>query len=155
MFLKDKVESLIEKFLQERTDIFLISCKISADNKIEVIIDGDEGISIQDCLQCSRAIENNLDREEEDFALSVYSAGVTNPLILPRQYKKNLGRELKVFLEGGKEINGVLEQVKDDKITLTWKERIPKEKGKGKVTVELREEIEIQNIQKATINIKI
>lgn len=155
MFLKDKVESLIEKFLQERADVFLISCKVSADNKIEVIIDGDEGISIQDCLQCSRAIENNLDREEEDFALSVYSAGVTNPLILPRQYKKNLGRELKVFLEEGKEINGVLEQVKEDKITLTWKERIPKEKGKGKVTVELREEIEIQNIQKATINIKI
>lgn len=92
MSLEQKVNLLLNDFLQTRTDLFLISCKISPLNQIEIIIDGDEGVSIQDCLDCSRAVENNLDREEEDFELSVLSAGISNPLQTTRQYIKNIGR---------------------------------------------------------------
>ncbi|MDR2123064.1 MAG: ribosome assembly cofactor RimP [Flavobacteriaceae bacterium] len=154
MTLEGKVNLLIEEFLQTRTDLFLISCEISSSNKIEVTIDGDEGISIQDCLDCSRAIENNLDREEEDFELSVYSAGVFNPLQQPRQYKKNIGRDLTVTTTEGTERKGTLTEADEEGIALTWKERRPKEKGKGKETVELKEQIPYENIKKAIISIK-
>ena len=54
------------------------------------------GLPLKDCMKVSRAIEHNLDREEEDFSLEVASAGATSPLVLPRQYTKNIGRKLKV-----------------------------------------------------------
>ncbi len=154
MTLEGKVNLLLGEFLQTRTDLFLISCKVSPTNQIEVIIDGDEGVSIQDCLDCSRAIENNLDREEADFELSVYSAGATSPLQISRQYIKNIGRELKVITAEEKEISGVLEKADEEEIELSWKERRPKEKGKGKETVEVKEQIPYNKIKKATIIIK-
>ncbi|MDR1877900.1 MAG: ribosome assembly cofactor RimP [Flavobacteriaceae bacterium] len=154
MILEEKVKLLIAGFLETRPDLFLIAGKVFPDNKIEVIIDGDNGVSIQDCLDCSRAVENNLDREEEDFELSVYSAGISSPLQLPRQYKKNIGRDLKIMTEEGTEISGTITDTDEEGVTLTWKERRPKEKGKGKVTVELKEQVPYKNIRKAIISIK-
>lgn len=154
MALEEKVNVLLEEFLQTRADLFLISCKVSQTNKIEVTIDGDEGVSVQDCLDCSRAIENNLDREEEDFELSVYSYGVTNPLLYPRQYVKNKGRDLQIITIENRELNGTIVDADEEKVVLTWKERRAKEVGKGKVTIEVKEEIFYSNIKRATINIK-
>ena len=94
MDFKTRVEELIQAFLEERKDIYLVDLKISAGNDVVVILDGDESLSIQDCLDVSRAIEFNLDREEVDFSLQVMSAGLSEPLKLPRQYRKNVGREL-------------------------------------------------------------
>ena len=85
MNFRQKVEALLNDFLATREDLFLIDLKISAGNDIIVILDGDNSLSIQDCLDASRSIENNLDREEEDFSLQVMSAGVTDPLKIPRQ----------------------------------------------------------------------
>ncbi|MGM5630377.1 ribosome assembly cofactor RimP [Apibacter raozihei] len=154
MKLKDKVDTLLNDFLQTRTDLFLISCKVSPLNQIEIIIDGDEGVSVQDCLDCSRAVENNLDREEEDFELSVYSAGISNPLELPRQYHKNVGRDLKITKVDGVEVEGVLTESTEEYVVLEWKERRPKQIGKGKETVELKEQIPYNDIKKAIIIIK-
>lgn len=154
MSLEQKVNLLLNDFLQTRTDLFLISCKISPSNQIEIIIDGDAGVSIQDCLDCSRAVENNLDREEEDFELSVLSAGVSNPLQVTRQYVKNIGRDLKVVDADGKEVEGELIAATDDGITLRWEERRPKEIGKGKETVEVEREILYSEIKKALVIIK-
>ena len=66
------------------------------DNQIKVIIDGDNGVLVEDCMFVSRAIEHNLDREEEDFSLEVASAGAASPLTHTRQYIKNIGRTLEV-----------------------------------------------------------
>ena len=82
---------------------------IANDNTIRVVLDGDEGVNLQDCMNISRAIEHNLDREEEDFSLEVTSAGAASPLELPRQYKKNIGRKLKVRT-GEEELEGNLTQ---------------------------------------------
>ena len=101
MDFKTRVEELIQAFLEERKDIYLVDLKISAGNDVVVILDGDESLSIQDCLDASRAIEFNLDREEVDFSLQVMSAGLSEPLKLPRQYKKNVGRELEVTRSEG------------------------------------------------------
>ena len=116
MDFKTRVEELIQAFLEERKDIYLVDLKISAGNDVVVILDGDESLSIQDCLDASRAIEFNLDREEVDFSLQVMSAGLSEPLKLPRQYKKNVGRELEVTTEEGEVIKGELLEADEEKI---------------------------------------
>ncbi len=154
MDFKTRVEELIQAFLEERKDIYLVDLKISAGNDVVVILDGDESLSIQDCLDASRAIEFNLDREEVDFSLQVMSAGLSEPLKLPRQYKKNVGRELEVTTEDGEVIKGELLEADEGKIVLMLRYRRPKLVGKGKEDVEEQREIPYQSIKRAMIVIK-
>lgn len=154
MGLKTKVEALLNDFLQGREDLFLVDLKISTANDIVIILDGDNGVSVQDCLDASRAIEFNMDREEEDFSLQVMSAGLGEPLSLQRQYQKNIGRELDVLLIDSTKIQGELTKVEAEKITLTLRYRKPKDIGKGKVDVEEEKEIFYSDIKKALIVIK-
>ena len=93
------MEQLLGKALEERPSLFLIDFTIGSDNTIRVVLDGDQGVNLQDCMDVSRAIEHNLDREEEDFSLEVTSAGATSPLQLPRQFRKNVGRKLRHVIE--------------------------------------------------------
>ena len=94
--MKEKVKKLLDKALEDNKSLYLIEFKISEGNQIKVIIDGDQGVTVNDCIAVSRAIEHNIDREETDFSLDVASAGVSEPLSMPRQYKKNVGRILKL-----------------------------------------------------------
>jgi ribosome maturation factor RimP len=150
---KDQVETLLNDGLEEDGSLFLIDFTISADNKINVIIDGDNGVTVKDCIKISRAIEHNLDREDQDFSLEVASAGASSPLVLPRQYKKNIGRKLAV--KSGDEIfEGNLTEVTEENIVLEWKAREPKPIGKGKVTVQKRKEIDFSEIKEAKVILK-
>ncbi|WP_127021935.1 ribosome assembly cofactor RimP [Flagellimonas beolgyonensis] len=151
--LKEKVESLLGKALEEHPSLFLIDFTIGGDNTIKVVLDGDKGVTLQDCMDVSRAIEHNLDREEEDFSLEVASAGATSPLKMPRQYTKNIGRKLKVRTDSG-ELEGTLVQATDNNITLEWKAREPKPVGKGKVTVQKKRDIPFSEIQEAKVILK-
>jgi ribosome maturation factor RimP len=153
LMLKEKVESLLNKALEENPSLFLIDFTVGGDNTIRVILDGDQGVDLQDCMNVSRAIEHNLDREEEDFSLEVTSAGATSPLQLPRQYTKNIGRKIKVRT-GGEELEGTLVQASENSITLEWKAREPKPVGKGKVTVQKKQEIAFSDIQEAKVILK-
>ena len=150
---KESVKTLLSKALDERQDLFLLSCDISEANAIKIIIDGDNGVLVEDCMFISRAIEHNLDREEHDFSLEVASAGATTPLVHKRQYKKNIGRTLQVNANGEK-FEGVLSQANEEDIVLTWKAREPKPVGKGKVTVEKEVALPYQNITEAKVKIK-
>ncbi len=152
--LKDKVQELLENALEERQDLFLIEFTFGADNAIKITIDGDNGVLVDDCIFISRAIEHNLDREEEDFSLEVLSAGAASPLILPRQYKKNIGRDLEVKTNDDQKLEGNLVEVQDDSIQLKWKTREPKPVGKGKVTVTKEATIAINDIKQAKVKIK-
>ena len=89
--MEEKVTELLQKALEENPSLFLISLTVTNQNQITVVIDGDKGVSVEDCMTISRAIEHNLDREEEDFSLEVLSAGVSEPLSSIRQYKKMWG----------------------------------------------------------------
>ncbi len=71
-----------------------MNLKISADSNITVIIDGDQSVSLQDCLDVSRAVEFQLDREEHDFSLQVMSPGLSEPLKLPRQFAKKYWKRI-------------------------------------------------------------
>ncbi len=154
MLKESTVQALIDNGLEERNDLFLIDLKISPDNKISVIIDGDKGVSVEDCIFISRAIEHNLDREEEDFSLEVTSAGATSPLTEKRQYKKNIGRTLQVKSKEQPKIEAVLTEVDDETITLEWKAKEPKPVGKGKITVNKQAKIAYDDILEAKVIIK-
>ena len=152
--LREIVKSLLDKALEERPDLFLIEFEMTQNNAIKIIIDGDNGVQVEDCVFVSRAIEHNIDREEHDFSLEVASAGATEPLINKRQYKKNVGRTLEVKTNSNEKIEGTLKTATDDQIVLEWKTREPKPVGKGKVTVKKREEIAYDDISEAKVIIK-
>lgn len=154
MLKESTIKSLIDNGLQERPDLFLIDFKLSPDNKIYVVIDGDTGVSVEDCIFISRAVEHNLDREEDDFSLEVTSAGATEPLVDQRQYKKNIGRTLEVSAKPNLKIEANLVEADDAQITLEWKVKEPKPIGKGKITVKKQAKIMYNDILEAKVIIK-
>lgn len=152
MTFKEKVSSQIEKALEAKPSLFLVDLQVSDAYKITISLDGDNGVNLQDCIDVSRFVENNLDREEQDYSLEVASAGVSSPLKSVRQYKKNIGRTLKVKTNN-ETIEAKLEAVNDDFITLSWTSREPKKIGKGKETVQHNREIPYSDIKEAIVTI--
>ena len=135
MNLRSKVDNLLRVELDKNPSLFLIKLTVGIDNSIRVILDGDKGISLKDCISISRAIEQQLDRESEDFSLEVASAGVGSTLQNERQYYKNIGRKLEVEISEGTQFSGILSAVSKNGFSIEWKQREPKKIGKGKETV--------------------
>ena len=150
---QDIVKQLVKEALEENENLFLIELSFLAGNKILVEVDGDTGISLKECVRISRYINNDLDREEEDFSLEVTSVDISKPLKVPRQYQKNIGRILKVKTFESKTIEGTLISAGLESINLEWKARVPKQIGKGKVTVVQKAEIPYNSIQEAKVKI--
>jgi ribosome maturation factor RimP len=151
--LKEIVQQLLEDALKEDGSLFLIDFSVTADNSIKIVLDGDKGITLKDCIRVSRAIEHNIDREATDFSLEVTSAGAASPLSMPRQYKKNIGRKLRVSTSEDI-FEGNLAETNDQGIVLEWKAREPKPVGKGKVTVRKKKEIDFSDIKEAKVVLK-
>ncbi|MCQ2273577.1 MAG: ribosome assembly cofactor RimP [Bacteroidales bacterium] len=120
MIDKIKVLEIVSEAL-EGTDKYLISLKITPDNRIYVDLDGDSGINIDDCIEVSRKVENTLNRDEEDFELNVSSAGADAPLKLPRQYRRHVGRELEVVTFGDESYQGTLTQCDNESFVIQTK----------------------------------
>lgn len=153
MIDQQHLQSVIEDALAQQ-EAFLVDLQVDAGNNIQVKADHVKGITLEQLTKVSRAIEGAFDREEEDFEITVASPGVGTPLKVPQQYEQNLGRKLKVKLNDGAEYTGQLNKFTGEAIVLTWKERKPKEVGKGKVTVEIEKEINLSEIQRAEVQIE-
>ena len=152
MMFKEKITQAIQNALSERPSLFLIDVKISEDNKVSVVLDGDNGVNLQDCIDVSRAIENSIDREEHDFSLEVASAGAAKPLQMVRQYKKNVGRTL-IVKTSTENIEAELVEANDDFVILSWQAREPKKVGKGKETVQKTLELPYTDIKEAIVTV--
>lgn len=152
MTFKDKVSNLLEEGLKQKPSLFLVDLTITEAFKVIVTLDGDNGVNLQDCIDVSRAVDSNLDSEEQDYSLEVASAGVSTPLKLVRQYRKNIGRTLRVKT-AAETIEAKLEDANDESITLSWTAREPKKIGKGKETVEHKREIPYSDIKEAIVTI--
>jgi ribosome maturation factor RimP len=100
------------------TDKFLVEAFIKPVNRIYIFIDGDHGVKISDCVELSRHIESQYDREIVDFELNVSSSGADQPIRLPRQYLKNIGRSLQVKISEDRIITGKLEAMDEKSIIL-------------------------------------
>jgi len=136
MQVEKRVIELIEEKISDRPELFLVEVKMLPNNKLIIHVDGDEGISIQDCAAISRHVGFHLEEEntiEKAYNLEVSSPGVGEPLKLKRQYQKNIGRDLSVKLAGGDIMEGKLLSMTDTAITIEAK---VKEKGKKAQLVE-------------------
>lgn len=151
MELKQTVENLLDAALESYPELFLVDLKVGADNSIKVILDGDNGVRLANCVAISRAVEHELDRDTLDFSLEVTSVGVSTPLQLPRQYKKNIGRKIEVTTTAAKKLVGTLVKADDTALELSWKTREPKPIGKGKHTVTKTAAVPYATIDKAQI----
>ncbi len=153
MITEEKVRELAEERI-EGTDNFIVEIAIRPGNDILVLLDSDSSTSISDCMSVSRNIEHNLDREIEDFSLSVSSPGIDSPLKVTRQYVKNVGREVKVRFKESGSIQGEMVEANDDGIKLKTrvKERI--EGRKAKEWVETIHELSFADIEETKVVIK-
>lgn len=147
-----KVKELLQEALDENPSLYLIDLQFLSNSKIKVVLDGDSGVPLSECVRVSRNIEHNMDREEEDFSLEVTTPDIAHPLQVRRQYIKNIKRILKVKTND-EEFEGVLNEVTEKEITLGWKAREPKPIGKGKHTVEKIAVISFEDIKEAKVKI--
>ena len=149
---QEKIKDLVEEALASNDSLYLIDLSISANNKIQVVVDGDKGVPLSECIRISKNIDGNLDREEEDFSLEVTTPDIAHPLKMKRQYLKNINRILKVKT-AEEEFEGTLTDATEDNIVLQWKAREPKPIGKGKVTVKKTVTLEYKEIKEAKVKI--
>lgn len=154
--IESKIIQLLETKLQEEefNDFFVIEVVMKGERRLEVYMDGDEGISLGKCQQISRYLESKLDENlwlGESYTLEVSSPGVKRPLKFLRQYNKHVGRKLEVKTKEGEKFVGKLRELDTDKICLIWTERI--KEGKKKRNIEIEKEIAFENIEKAIVKI--
>jgi ribosome maturation factor RimP len=154
MNFNKRIHELLNEALAEQPNLFLVDLSIDLAMHIRVVVDGDAGVTLEQCMQVSRHIEHNLDREAHDFSLEVGSAGAAAPLLQPRQYKKHVGRILKIITNSDEELKGTLTASDDQMIALQWKAREPKPVGKGKHTVTKDTKVSYDEIKKATVQIQ-
>lgn len=116
-----QIEAIANDALKEGK-LFLVSVTATPTNEIEVVIDSDDSVDIDDCVALSQTIESQLDREAEDFELTVTSAGVGQPLKLLRQYRKLIGSPVEVLLLNGTKIIAELRDATEETITIAYEE---------------------------------
>ncbi|MEF2791873.1 MAG: ribosome assembly cofactor RimP [Alistipes dispar] len=131
-----KITEAAERHL-EGTDMFVVECTSTPGNEIELTIDSDTSVGIDACVALSRAVEADLDRDAEDFSLTVASAGIGSELRTLRQYRKLVGRPVEVLLTNGVKILAHLNEATDEGVTLSYEEKQAVEGRKRKQSVKV------------------
>lgn len=121
--IESDVKAVIEEVLQSRDDLFLVDASLQGNGpnkKLKILIDGDSGVTIDDCAEVSRKFSKAFDgiSQLENYLLEVSSVGVDRPLSMHRQYKKNVGRSIRVIDIEDKKIEGTLSAVREHEIVL-------------------------------------
>ncbi len=148
MINKKTIEQIVEKELEDK-DIELIDVQVNSSNIIKVYLDSENGVSINDCVVISRSIEGKLDRDKEDFELEVSSYGLFSPFKILLHYKKNVGKEVEIYLNEGKNFKGVLNKFalntqKNDIEYIEIVQKIKKKLEGKKKKVEVEEIIQVK-----------
>ena len=129
------------------TDLFTVSCKCSPMNEVELLIDSDTSVTIEKCVELSRKIEAEFDRDVEDFSLTVASAGIGSELKCVRQYRKLIGSSVEVLLLSGIKLLAKLDAVDDEGITVSYEEKQTVEGKKRKVLVNVERTFRFDEIK--------
>src|ERR1700744_4063143 len=138
MDIEKRVKELVDEKIAEiaRPDLFLVDAKMHSNGKLIILLDGDKGVGIADCAAISRYVGFKLEEEnvlDTAYNLEVSSPGIDTPLVLPRQYVKNIGRTLAIKMADGSKKEGKLSGLTEDAIII---EEIKKEKGKKAEEIE-------------------
>ena len=129
------------------TPCFIVDVSVSTANKITVLIDSDEALSVKDCVSISRHIEGNLDREKEDFELTVSSPGIDAPFKVLRQYTKNIGKQVQILTKEGVTIQGKLIFADDSGIEIEETQTLRGGHKKSKQTTIENKKFSFENIK--------
>lgn len=148
MIDKKIVVELVEKWLEDK-DYFLVDVEISPDSRIVVEIDHADGVWIEDCVQLSRFIEENLSRDEEDYELEVGSAGLGQPFKVVQQYLNFIGKDVEVLDADGKKYRGLLKSVDDRNFTVTVQEKVKVEGKKRPVLTDVDRGFDMDKVKYA------
>jgi len=137
MNIEKRVTELVEEKITEmgRSNLFLVDVKMHPNGKLMILVDGDQGIGIDDCVAISRHVGFHLEEEnaiDSAYNLEVSSPGIDTPLTLTRQYVKNIGRNLAIKMEDGKKREGKLNGLTEDAILI--EEKITEKGKKAQVT---------------------
>jgi ribosome maturation factor RimP len=124
MINKEQISQLATTAIAE-LDVYIADILVKSDNRIFVFLEADGPVHIEDCIIVSKFIENSLDRDVEDFEINVSSYGATQPLKFPRQYIKNIGRDIEITLKDESEIIGEIKGANDEEVTVMV---VPKKK---------------------------
>lgn len=138
----------LQHFLEQK-NLFIVDIRVTPQNQIELVIDGDDYVSIDDCTDVSRYIESFLNRDIEDYSLTVSSPDANKPLKLPRQYPKHTGKDILILNNDNKEIRGKIISVNEHEIGLLVKTKDTS--GKKKKMIEQEIKIPFNQIKKAKI----
>jgi ribosome maturation factor RimP len=150
MIEKSFIEELVRNFTDGK-EMFLVGTKVSSTNKITVLVDTKNGVTIDECVELHRHIEENLDREAEDFELQVSSPGLDASFMVIDQYYKNEGRKVEVVDEDGQKHSGILKNVTQGGFDLDTEVKI---KGKGKEINQISFNFEQVKTTKIVLEIK-
>ncbi len=129
------------------TDLFVVGCTCTPANEIELIIDSDTEVPIDACVALSHAVEQEFDRDEEDFSLTVASAGIGSELKSLRQYRKLVGKPVEVLLRSGVKVAATLLEADDAGITLCYEQMQAVEGKKRKQPVKVTEKYTFDEIK--------
>jgi ribosome maturation factor RimP len=145
----DNLEEMVNHFLEKEPGYFLVEIKIKPTHNVKVFIDGDEGVTIEKCVQFNRQLYKLLEEgkyfPQGDFSLEVSSPGIDKPLKLNRQYLKNKGRKVEIICTDGSVRSGKLIEVAANEILIEEKT------GKGKKTAIKQVTIPFSNIKTTTV----
>jgi ribosome maturation factor RimP len=133
-------KSIIIKLLEQKlegTDVFPVEVLVKPNNIIRVFLDSDSAVTLKHCAEINKFIEANLDREKEDFELEVSSAGLDQPLRMIRQYKNNIGKQIKIITNDGRLLTGELHAVNSETIDLAVVDEDEKTKNKLKKEISI------------------
>ena len=126
-----KIKALAEQQLVG-TDVFVVSCKVSPSNEVELLLDSDTSVQLETCAAVNRAVNEAMADDEEDFSLTVASAGIGE-----RQFRKLVGRPVEVLLLNGTKIRALLDAADAGGITLSYEEKQAVEGKKRKQLVKV------------------
>lgn len=148
MIDRNIVKNLVGQWLEnENKDYFLVDIEISKDDKIVVEIDHADGVWIEDCVELSKFIEDNLNRDEEDYELEVGSAGIGRPFKVRQQYINHIGKEVEVLDADGKKHKGILKSVEESAFVITVQEKVKEEGAKRPVLKDIDKTFDMDNVK--------
>jgi ribosome maturation factor RimP len=154
MIDKAKVKNLVEKRLDEK--MFLVDITVNERNLINIFIDSYNGLTIEQCVDISRYVEHNLDREKEDFELQVSSPGLSENFKVIDQYYKYKGKEICIVTNEAEKLEGILFKVNEEGIELETSSKEKLEGHKKKQLVIKKHQLKYEEIKsaKAVISFK-
>ncbi|MGC9375195.1 MAG: ribosome assembly cofactor RimP [Bacteroidales bacterium] len=153
MINKKQIETIIDGIVKEK-NAYVVDLMVNSSNKIILELDSFDGFTIDDCADVSRIIEQNIDRDKEDFALEVSTPGLSNPFKVWQQYKKNIGQEVETILKDGHKIQGNLVDVNEEKIVIEETKKVKIEGKKKKQTLVEKHPLSFEDIKSTKIVIK-